>query len=183
MTKKKFSLEKNATQTLQAWKNPQSRHDPSLKKCFRDFGKNVAKDEALLATLLKRVDHFMISPKRTGRMAADGHSEDLFPLSKHIETVLFHLLTRKHKVDDVLYRVIPCKIPEYWKIVKHDEVHDVFTIKRLATRTMLRTPKFVVYDWSRDVVLDEYKEMASFVLDASTSTLVDANQPVVICCG
>jgi len=116
--------------------------------------------------------------------AADARGrgeEPFFPLSDSIERVLFHLLSRQHKVGDVLYRVTPAKVPEYWRIVKHDARHDVFTLQRLATVAVCRAATGTLYDWSRDARLDQYKEMPSFLLDAKTTTLVDADQPVMIC--
>lgn len=112
---------------------------------------------------------------------ADKFCQEVFPLPAHIERVLHDLFTRKHKVGDVLYRVTPAKIPEYWRIVRYHSGCDIFTLQKLATIRLFGTGAGALYDWSRDVHIHEYKEMPSFVLDARTSTLVDANQPVMIC--
>ena len=111
----------------------------------------------------------------------DGFCQDVFPLSEYMEQVLFELFSRTHKVGDVLYRVTPSNVPEFWRIIRHDARRDVFTLQRLATIRLCCTAPGTLYDWSRDVLVHEYKEIPSFVLDAKTSTLVDANQPVMIC--
>jgi hypothetical protein len=112
---------------------------------------------------------------------SDKCGNDVFPLSDHIEQALFHLFSRKHKVGDVVYRVPASNVPEYWRIIRHDKRHDVFTLQKLATIRLYCTATGTLYDWSHDVRVHEYKEIPSFVLDAKTRTLIDANQPVMIC--
>lgn len=104
-----------------------------------------------------------------------------FPFPRHVEDALFHLFTRTHQVGDVVYMMREGQ-PVYFRLVKRDPARDVNVLRKLGTRTMLRTDAFTVYDFDHVLVTNDVVEMGTLDLEALTVVLKDVNQPVVVAC-